>query len=251
METGKVSSSNDVNNSTTIQTWKHLVEITSQPDGTEKCREAAKACSISYEQIANDLCNSAPADFDKQIHLLPRRYIYPLWENLFLKVDTYKDFTEGMSKQALVALQKIQANQKKCLTVLTTYVMDVYRTKLIINEDFVNKLFRHKLEKLIYMLLDNRRFYKITLKEGTLEDLCLALSCEYADVKTFNKLVSFVNINHMAYALQFASYEFLMYMWKVRGYIPDFKKNIDTLKKSMIKQDWKQIKFFSWCDEYT
>lgn len=162
--------------------------------------------------------------------------LYRIWEKLFL-MPMYTDTGE------IVSLKKY----KPFITSLTERVLLNFRKEIIINEKFIDKLFQHEMEMILIYLYENQRFFNIS--NMNLTDIYLMNSCDKDNISMFIKLTKNVNINHLEYAVRFSSQLFLMSLWKIRRYIPNFDENMKILKKTMKGKDSKHYKFFDWCEK--
>lgn len=205
---------------------------------------------ISYKDVTRLLYASPyPKDFKSQLTSIPKEIVYNLWEILFFESETkaYDNISDSMSK--LETQQK--ENRGKYLGELTDYVLSAFRDKITITDKFLCKMFEHGLDKQIIFLVENEKFFNVSLKEGTLIDVCLALSCDFTNVKVFTRLLPNLRMEHISYAIRYAAYDFLMLMWKMRRWIPNYKEHITQLRKTMKNKTWKQMKYFDWVEANT
>jgi len=244
--------SQDKDKMVTIETFEDLVKTfeTENADGKCESNALAKPTPESYEKIKKSLC-AVPykRDFPPQLQKLPEKVVYDLWESMFFEMQpmVYDNIADGMTKVEIAQRE----NKGKYLGALTDYVLSTYRKDVIITDKFLCKMFEHGLDKQIIYLLETQKFFKVALKENTLDDACLALACDLTNVKVFTKLLPTLRIDHIEYATRYAAYDFLMLMWKMRKWIPGFVENIKILDKTMTNKTWKQVKFFDWVKEYS
>lgn len=247
------------NITTDIRTWQELLNCIGCSRGNEYAyshkmmNRLQKEKRIDYESIVVDLLSKPyTAVLEKEKLTFPPFVIYRLWECVFLQKEIYSDelSMEGMTKSEKTKVETTKKNKRRYISSLTEDVLSLYRETLLINDIFICKCFEHGLDKILFFILENRKYYRIELKEGTLEDNYIAISCDMGNVKIFTALMSFINIHHMEYALRYSSFSFLMLIWQMRKSIPNFDEYIKTLKKTMKGQNWKQMKYFEYCDQF-
>ena len=235
------------------------VEIDSLDPGEKKFKEQngkTKALKeLDHERIARDLYNRKwEKEFETEKILIPQDDLYNIWEHLFLSLQEYKtvQYIElaNLGSGAKKAVLELRKNRKLYITSLTNYILTAFRPKLTINDRFMSKCFEHELDTIIFFILENQKFFNISITTDSLIDLLILLSIDYNNVVTFARFSPLLTRAHLEYAIHFASFDFLLLMWKMRRYIPNFDKTVLELRETMKGQEWKQHKFFEWCRDH-
>lgn len=224
-----------------LDTWKALVAYFATGGSGMVDIETKAVIADIYKDVHN-------SEFEEQKSTMTKGIIYNLWEEMFYAPELFKyEFElQGLTKQQKEFVVAKKTNIRKYIGSFTDYVLTVYRNEITINDRFVAKLFEHDLEKILVFILENEKFFSISVSTEKLSDLYIILACDMGNFKIFSKMLPYVNIYHFEYAVRFATLDFLMMMWKMRRWLPKFDENMRILQNNMEKKEWKQLQFFDW-----
>jgi hypothetical protein len=181
-------------------------------------------------------------DFKMEKNDLADSSLFALWECMFNGGHRDEDAFVGLGKMQKKKLESEFTVKKKILTILTNDVLGKFRNVIVVNDRFVLKCIEHELDSVLFHLLDAKDFYKVDISTETLTDLYLMLASEVGNVTLFSKFAKEVSMEHLLYALTFATYDFLVAMYKMKKAIPDLRKNLLVLD-TMTRKDAKQERF--------
>jgi len=235
-----------------IDSWRKLIDVSEMIRTNTGCTRIPPAIPVDYVAVKQDLYDCPfYREFETEKQSLGRNILYALWECMFLEDGVNKDVTslQDLTKSRLNKILQDMSNREKYISSLTDSIISLFRNKLIINDVFVYKCFEHKLEKILFFVLDNEHLFNVRLKEGTLTDIYVAMACDTDNIKSFGKLGAKITIPHLEYALRYATYDFLLLVLKMKKCIPDFDAKIETLRNTMRGRNWKQLQFFDLWDK--
>jgi hypothetical protein len=167
-------------------------------------------------------------------NLLPKDFLYEIWFKS-ITLDDSLIFTKN-------------DKFKKTLGYITLEMMDNFRDKLVINNKFLVLCFQKKLEKVIFYLINNERFFKLSLN-CDLKLVIVKLACEFGDMNiVFHpQLKQLFDYKMLYFSILHSPREFLDLLLKFRHYIVDFNKNIKHISKELKSKNATQLDFFEWC----
>jgi hypothetical protein len=235
-----------------IISWKSLVNQFTN-DSTFHNGNILNGIIIKYEEIIKSIFSCKyDKNFEKEKNVIPCDIIFKIWNKMYYASDQYKyQFTlQGLSKSQKDLIQKQKSNQRAYITSLTDHIITAFRKELVIDDRFIFKAFEHDLESILSFIFDNTEFFIIKISTNNLTDLYLTFAIDMSHIKIFSKMLHHVNIQHLEYALRFATLDFLMIIWKIRRWIPNYDEYMQTLQSIMSKRDWKQLQYFDWWERH-
>jgi hypothetical protein len=166
--------------------------------------------------------------------VLPKEFLYDIW----FKSITLDDTLEITKNDQF----------KKILGYITLEMMDNFRDALVINNKFLVLCFKKKLDKVLFYLIDNERFFKLSLN-CDLKIVILKLACEfgYMEIVLHPQLKNLFDYRMMYFSIIHSPREFLDLLWKYRHLIINFNKNIQHISNEITSKNATQLDFFEWC----
>lgn len=230
-----------------IETWKELVEYfvseshvyIIDDDGINY--DAVVKCMDAYKYISDEVSTV--------LQNVPNNVAFKLWDKVFFARQPFKyDFElDGMSKEVKKQAEELKQNRRRYVSALTDYVLSTFRDSIEIDDKFIVKLFEHDLQQTLLFLLENKDNFKMKQEtKDNMVDLYIMVSCDTNNIRMFVRLLDFLKIEHLEYAIRFASYDFLINLWKMRKWIPQYDSYMRTLDKVMKGKSWKQLQYFDW-----
>lgn len=166
---------------------------------------------------------------------MPLKLLYKVWLPLFTGYRVDMDTEEELMKDPSV------------LRALTLRVMHKYREELIVNEKFVRKCFEHRLVSVILQLVRQQEFFTVDTRCRDLTELCILVACDVGNIEVFSQLTDVIEPRHIAYAVRFSTYEFLLSVHHLRDKIRDFNDTVRCIADSKSFQNFKERRFLDWC----
>jgi hypothetical protein len=226
-----------------ICTWSELVQ---------RCIEGKKNVDVDSDWIRQNLeTTTFRKEFEEEVGTVGKENfstLYSIWKYIFddaVPVDAKN--SEFLSSGWVAApAETKRKNLRKYLSVLTDYVLSAQREMFIVDDRFIYKCFEHDLEKVLFFILENAKYYKIQISMDRLQDLYICYSIDLNKVEYVIKLLHEMDMPHLDYALRFASLDFLLILVKVSKFIPNFDKHMEILEKEFRPRDLKHLKVFDY-----